>query len=68
MDLGKGGGFVNKLGLASDHEDPLKIDMEVAADAAEEDSNETKSDCSDQAACFKGKENATPGYERTYVP
>ena len=68
MDLGKGGGLVNKLGLVSGHEDPLKMDIEVAADAAEDESNETKSDSSDQAACFKGKENATPGYERTYVP
>jgi hypothetical protein len=68
MDLGKGGTLVNKLDLASGHEDPLNTHIEVAADAAEEDSSDTKSDFSDQAVCFSGKENATPGYERTYVP
>lgn len=61
MDLGKDGGFVNRLDRASGHEEPLNMDMEVAADAAEEDSSDTKSDCSDQAACLMGKENATPG-------
>jgi hypothetical protein len=68
MDLGKGGTLVNKLDLASGHEDPLNTHIEVAADAAEEDSSDTKSDLSDQAVCFSGKEKATPGYDRTYVP
>lgn len=39
--------------------------MEVADKAAEDESSATKSQCSDQAECWRGKENAIPGYDST---
>ena len=68
MDLGNGGSFVNRLERASDHDEPLNIPRDVAADAAADDSKETKSACDDQAECLSGNENAIPGYDNTYDP
>jgi hypothetical protein len=42
--------------------------MDVAGRAADEERSATKSHCSDQAEFCRGNENATPGYESTYVP
>lgn len=53
---------------ASDHEEPLKIAIVIAGSAAGEDSKETKSALGDHAECCKGKLNAIPGYDNTYVP
>lgn len=56
---------MNRRVRASDQEEPWKMAIEVAGDAAEDDSNATKSHWSDHAESSKGKENATPGYDRT---
>lgn len=56
---------MNSFPLVSDQEGPWNIAMEVAGRAAEDESNATKSHCSDQAECWSGKEKATPGYDST---
>lgn len=59
---------MNNLDLASGQDEPWKIAIDVAGSAAVDESNATKSHWSEYAEFCSGKENATPGYERTYVP
>jgi hypothetical protein len=59
---------VNRFARASGHDGPLKIDIEAAGEAAEEERRLTKSISGDQAEARRGKANAIPGYESTYVP
>lgn len=59
---------MKRVALASDQEEPWKIAIDIAGEVAVEERSETKSARSDHELCNKGKQNATPGYDSTYVP
>jgi hypothetical protein len=68
VDLILGRISVHRVGLASAHESPLKTAIEVATWLEAVAKVDTTSFSGEYSEGFKEKLNATPGYDKTYIP